>query len=126
METVGPEKVIEKAKSLQFEFTRTKRGVDLDISRLSGDFIVDITGNIIMKNESSENVMITIIGGLDEFEWKKDKESGTDFYMTNSQINTISNICLSFASKEKFNGKVSSSDRGLDEIVKTFFYNGRS
>lgn len=124
---VTEQAVCKNVSNLKFNFSNTKRGENITLDVLPGDYIIDLSGNIFQKNAASDTATITVIGGIDEHAYKKDKIKGEQFYMTPEQKIAISKILKWFAILKKFDGKIEAGNNyDLYAVAEGMFHNFRS
>ena len=90
MNTVSPE-AISHSKNLNFDFSNTLRDEQVNLDNYSSyTYIIDVDGIIYQaSNANEDSANIVIIGGTDKFINEKMERLGSNFFVTESQKNTL-------------------------------------
>lgn len=111
---VTPNTLSNNTDSLVVSFTYTRRDENVSVGSITGDYILDTTGEIFQKSSHSKICRLVIIGGDNRFSHEKgDRPQLT--YMTTLQKITLSNIIRAIARKNEFT-TISSEDDHLKNV----------
>lgn len=109
-------------RNLTFNITRTLRNQTVELASLSGDFAIDVRGNIYLLNEpTSDDAVIDIIGGVDTFVNAKIERAPLP-YLTQRQQVAIYSILRQLAVLTD-TAQLSSNDDTINEFVNSAYFN---
>lgn len=109
-------------RNLTFNITRTLRNERVDLKSLSGDFVIDIRGNVYLLNEpTGDDAVIDIEGGLDTFVHAKIERTPLP-YLTQQQKTTIYSILKQLAVLTD-TSQLDSNDDTINEFVNSAYFN---
>lgn len=109
-------------RNLTFNITRTLRNETIDLGSLSGNFVIDIRGNVYLLNEpTGDDAVIDIEGGLDTFVHAKIVRTPLP-YLTQQQKTTIYSILKQLAVLTD-TSQLDSNDDTIYEFVNSAYFN---
>jgi hypothetical protein len=123
---VSPSDVVTGIKKMKVNFSMHERGVNIDPELVEGNYIIDMDGNILEKDGPAENIVVTVMGGINSYAHRKDKAERDNYYMNEYQGYALAQLGYSFGASNKFEGEIESgNDRVLYNDLYSAFQNGR-
>lgn len=112
--------------SITPNFSMHERGVLLDAKDVSGNFIIDLDGNVLEGSGYSSDITITVIGGVNNHVHRKDNGEVYNYYMNELQTDTVHAIGYQLGVVNKYRGQIKmGNDRALYHDFLAAFENGR-
>ena len=98
----------------------------LDPKDVSGNFIIDLDGNVLKGSGRGSDITITVIGGVNNHVHRKDNGETYNYYMNEVQKNTVHAISYQLGVVNKYRGQIKEgNDRALYHDFLAAFENGR-
>lgn len=121
VETVGPGQVA-SSKNLYFTLSKTPRDAAVDITTFSGNYAIELDGEIYKISEPpADTAAITIVGGIDTFVNEKEYRP-YKFYLTQRQKVTLYKIMKELARVTE-KAEIHSDDSLLDHLLLNTYSN---
>lgn len=118
--------VVVGVDSITANFSGHERGVLLDPKDVSGNFIIDLDGNVLKGTGKASDVIITVIGGVNSHAHRKDSGERYQYYYNSLQKATLGMIGYHYGLLRRYDGQINMGNNlALYNDLLAAFENGR-